>query len=100
MKPGRREYLDWLRGVAVLIMIGSHTIDSWTVVADRGRTAYRYAISIGGFGAPVFLFLAGIALMLAAGQRLRRGESESAAAAAVPGKSLASHFSSGSRRGR
>ena len=59
MKPGRRGYLDWLRGIAVLIMIGSHTIDSWTIVADRGRPAYRYALMIGGLGAPVFLFLAG-----------------------------------------
>ena len=83
MKPGRRGYLDWLRGIAVLIMIGSHTIDSWTIVADRGRPAYRYALMIGGLGAPVFLFLAGIALVLAAGARLRKGQSEEAAAAAA-----------------
>ena len=83
MKPGRRGYLDWLRGIAVLIMIGSHTIDSWTIVADRGRPAYRYALMIGGLGAPVFLFLAGIALVLAAGARLRKGQSEDAAAAAA-----------------
>ena len=83
MKPGRRGYLDWLRGIAVLIMIGSHTIDSWTIVADRGRTAYRYALMIGGLGAPVFLFLAGIAIVLAAGARLRKGQSDAAAAAAA-----------------
>ena len=35
--PSRRRYLDWLRGVAVLIMIEAHTLDSWTRVADRGR---------------------------------------------------------------
>jgi uncharacterized membrane protein len=83
MKPGRRGYLDWLRGVAVLIMIGSHAIDSWTIVADRSRTAYRYAMMIAGIGAPIFLFLAGIALVLAAGSRLRGGQSEAAVAAAA-----------------
>lgn len=71
----RREYLDWLRGVAVLIMIEAHALDSWTRVADRTRSAYGWAIVVGGFGAPIFLFLAGISLALAAGSRLRKGVS-------------------------
>ena len=78
---GRRGYLDWLRGVAVLIMIEAHTLDSWTRAADRGRPEYGWAIVLGGFGAPVFLFLAGIALALAAGSRLRRGATPAEAAA-------------------
>ena len=69
----RRRYLDWLRGVAVLIMIEGHTIDSWTRVADRGREGYGWAIIVAGIGAPIFLFLAGISLALAAGSRLRKG---------------------------
>jgi uncharacterized membrane protein len=77
----RREYLDWLRGVAVLIMIEAHTLDSWTRVADRTRSDYGWAIVLGGFGAPVFLFLAGIALTLAAGSRLRRGLGQAEVAA-------------------
>jgi uncharacterized membrane protein len=36
---------------------------------------------IGGFGAPIFLFLAGVSLALAAGSRLRKGLSEHDAAA-------------------
>src|SRR5687767_8851969 len=68
----RRGYLDWLRGVAVLIMIEAHTIDSWTRVEDRGGPAYGWAMVLGGFGAPIFLFLAGVALALAAGSRLRK----------------------------
>jgi len=78
---GRREYLDWLRGVAVLIMIEAHTLDSWTRIADRARGAYKWAIVVGGFGAPVFLFLAGIALALAAGSRLRKGLTDAEVAA-------------------
>jgi len=72
----RRAYLDWLRGVAVLIMIEAHTLDSWTHAADRGRSDYKWAIVVGGFGAPIFLFLAGVALSLAAGSRLDKGSSE------------------------
>jgi uncharacterized membrane protein len=69
----RRHYLDWLRGIAVLIMIEAHTIDSWTRVADRTRPFYAWGLIIGGFGAPMFLLLAGIALALAARSRLRKG---------------------------
>ena len=73
----RRAYLDWLRGIGVLIMIEAHTLDSWTRLADRERASYKWAIVLGGFGAPIFLFLAGVALVLAANARRRRGLSES-----------------------
>jgi uncharacterized membrane protein len=69
----RRPYLDWLRGVAVLIMIEAHTLDSWTRVPDRQSPSYQKAVILAGFGAPLFLFLAGVALMLAAGSRMRKG---------------------------
>jgi uncharacterized membrane protein len=69
----RRGYLDWLRGAGVLIMIEAHVLDAWTRVADRSSFAYRWSIVLGGFGAPIFLFLAGMALALAAGSRLRGG---------------------------
>ena len=69
----RRGYLDWLRGIAVLVMIEAHTLDAWSLPAEHARPAYRIAALIGGFGAPLFLFLAGAALALAAGTRRRRG---------------------------
>lgn len=72
----RRPYLDWLRGIGVLIMIEGHALDSWTLVADRTREAYRQAIVIAGIGAPIFLFLAGLAIALAAGSRLRKGQGD------------------------
>ena len=77
----RRVYLDWLRGIAVLIMIEAHTLDSWTQAADRARGVYKWAIVVGGFGAPIFLFLAGVAIPLAAGSRLRKGMSDAETAA-------------------
>ena len=72
----RRAYLDWLRGVAVLIMIEAHTLDSWTRPDDRSRAFFQWAMVLGGFGAPLFLFLAGVALTLAAGARARKGLSD------------------------
>jgi uncharacterized membrane protein len=81
----RRGYLDWLRGVAVLIMIEAHTLDAWTRVDERGNSWYGWAMVIGGFGAPIFLFLAGVALALACGSRMRKGKS-AAEAAALAGK--------------
>ena len=77
----RRGYLDWLRGIAVLIMVEAHTLDAWTRLGDRGTVWYAWAMIIGGFGAPIFLFLAGVAQPLAAGSRMRRGRSEAEAAA-------------------
>jgi uncharacterized membrane protein len=79
-KAGRRGYLDWLRGIAVLIMIEAHTLDSWTMPAERTGDAYRWAVILGGFGAPIFLFLAGVGLALGAGSRLRKGASPAEAA--------------------
>jgi uncharacterized membrane protein len=76
----RRQYLDWLRGIGVLIMVEAHTLDSWTRVEDRGH-AYGWAMVVGGFGAPTFLFLAGVSLALAVGSRLRKGLSEGDAGA-------------------
>jgi uncharacterized membrane protein len=70
--PVRHAYLDWVRGLAVLIMIEAHVLDSWTRAADRGRPVFGYAMILGGFGAPLFLFLAGVAIVLSAGSKFRR----------------------------
>jgi uncharacterized membrane protein len=77
----RRGYIDWLRGVSVLIMIEAHTLDAWTRLADRHNAVYAWAMIIAGFAAPSFLFLAGVSLALAAGSRLRRGKTADEATA-------------------
>ena len=70
--PVRHAYLDWVRGVAVLIMIEAHVLDAWTHAADRTRFAFGRAMTIGGFGAPLFLFLAGVAVVLSAESKVRK----------------------------
>lgn len=68
----RRGYLDWMRGLAVLIMIEAHVIDSWTRAADRQSSKYAWSTILGGFGAPLFLFLAGVSVALSAAAKTRR----------------------------
>jgi uncharacterized membrane protein len=79
----RREYLDWLRGVAVLLMIEAHLIDSWTSQPDRGTTIFGYAVIVGGMGSVFFLVLAGTAAALSAGSKWRGSGDAAAAASSV-----------------
>ena len=64
----RRAYIDWARGIAVLLMIEAHTIDAWTRLQPDRPTdvAFRDATVLGGFAAPLFLWLAGLAVVLRA----------------------------------
>jgi uncharacterized membrane protein len=72
MRPPRRAYLDWLRGIAVICMIEWHVLDAWTTLPARDGWAWAVIKVIGGFAAPLFLFLAGVAVPLAiAGHRSR-----------------------------
>lgn len=79
----RRTYLDVLRGLAVLVMIEAHVIDSWTRAADRNTFWFGASMILGGFGAPLFLFLAGVAVWLSAASKARRLGDDRAAAALV-----------------
>ncbi len=56
----RLAFLDWARGVAVLIMIPCHTFNAFARADLRGTSAYVFSQFIGGMAAPLFLFLAGI----------------------------------------
>ncbi len=82
-KVQRRGYLDWLRGLAVLVMIEAHLLDSWTRSPDRDMPEFGVAMIIGGMGAPLFLFLAGVAVPMSAGSKFRRSGDARAASSAV-----------------
>jgi uncharacterized membrane protein len=81
--PRRREHLDWLRGVAVLLMIEAHLFDSWTAEPHRQGSVFQVLMIIGGGGTTLFLFLAGVSVALSAGSKLRRTGSRRGAANAV-----------------
>jgi uncharacterized membrane protein len=53
----------------VIIMVAAHVTDAWTRMEDRQRDLYGYTVFIAGFAAPLFLFLAGLTLTLAASSR-------------------------------
>jgi uncharacterized membrane protein len=79
----RRTYIDWLRGVAVLFMIEWHTIDAWTADAERVGPVFSVLAFVGGWAAPLFLFLAGVSIPFAADAQRRKGCSDAEAAAAL-----------------
>jgi uncharacterized membrane protein len=77
-----------MRGLAVLIMIEAHVIDSWTRAADRHSYQFGWSMILGGFGAPLFLFLAGLSVALSASSKLRRFGDATAAYRAVVRRGL------------
>lgn len=56
-------------------MIEAHVLDAWTLRSERSTAAFGYLNILGGFAAPMFLWLAGLSLVLAAERsRLRTGD--------------------------
>jgi uncharacterized membrane protein len=86
--PPRRTYIDVLRGIAVLVMIEAHVIDSWTREPDRHLHWFRQSMVLGGFAAPLFLFMAGIGVAMSAGSKARRLGDEHEAARMVRNRGL------------
>jgi uncharacterized membrane protein len=78
----RLEFIDWLRGFAVVCMIVWHAIDAWTLPAARTGSLFDAIATAGGFAAPLFLFLAGVSVALAGSGRAPREDSESSSAGA------------------
>ena len=56
----RFPFLDWMRGLAILIMIQSHTFNSFTRLDLRDSGPYILSQFVGGLAAPLFLFMAGM----------------------------------------
>jgi uncharacterized membrane protein len=68
----RRPYIDWLRGAAVVIMIHAHVVDAWTRPADKTLPIYEWVLRLNGMAAPLFLFMAGVAVALGGAAGVRR----------------------------
>lgn len=50
-------------------MVMAHVIDAWTRQEDRSRPIYMYLVFINGLASPLFLFLAGLTISMAASAR-------------------------------
>ena len=53
-------------------MIEAHVFDGWTLVSERKRAVFINLMVLGGFAAPLFLFLAGVSLVLSAESKYRK----------------------------
>jgi uncharacterized membrane protein len=58
----RFPFLDWMRGLAVVIMIQCHTFNSFSRLDIREQGPYVLSQFIGGMAAPLFLFMAGMTM--------------------------------------
>jgi uncharacterized membrane protein len=58
----RFAFLDWLRGLAVVLMIQCHVFNSYTRPDTRESGTYVLTQFVGGMAAPLFLFMAGMTL--------------------------------------
>ena len=62
--PSRLAYIDWMRGLACVLMFQTHCYDSWLSPSARQGKFFMYSQLGGTFPAPLFLFLAGISFAL------------------------------------
>jgi len=62
----RVQFLDILRGVAVIIMVMGHSVDAVLSVEVRSSEWFRAYDSLRGFTAPIFLLLSGFAFSVVA----------------------------------
>jgi len=60
----RLAYIDWMRGLACVLMFQTHCYDSWLGGTARRSRFFMYSQLGGTFPAPLFLFLAGISFAL------------------------------------
>ena len=69
-KSGRLAYIDWLRGLACVLMFQAHCYNSWLSADARKSEFYRWSQAAATLPAPLFIFLAGVSVAMVT-QRLR-----------------------------
>ena len=69
----RLGYIDWLRGLACLVMFEVHCYDSWLSPAARQTAFYGWSRFSGILPGPLFLFLAGVSVALVTDKMRRKG---------------------------
>src|SRR6478752_1571005 len=72
-KPMRLRYIDWMRGLACVLMFQTHCYDSWLSPASRKTTFFMWSQLGGTLPAPLFLFLAGISFALVTDKLHQKG---------------------------
>jgi uncharacterized membrane protein len=71
--PFRLAYIDWMRGLACVLMFQTHCYDSWLGGDARKSTFFVWSQLGGTLPAPLFLFLAGISFALVTDKLWQKG---------------------------
>ena len=71
----RLAYIDWMRGLACLLMFQTHCYDSWLSGGARTSKFFMWSQLVGTLPAPLFLFLAGVSFALVTDKLRQRGVS-------------------------
>lgn len=71
--PSRLSYIDWMRGLACVLMFQTHCYDSWLSGGARKSTFFMWSQLGGTLPAPLFLFLAGISFALVTDKMRQKG---------------------------
>jgi uncharacterized membrane protein len=64
MKPSRLAYIDWMRGLACVLMFQTHCYNSWLKPEARKSALYAWSQLGGTLPAPLFIFLAGVSFAM------------------------------------
>src|SRR5579863_3772339 len=71
--PFRLAYIDWMRGLACVLMFQTHCYDSWLGGGARKSTFFMWSQLGGTLPAPLFLFLAGISFAIVTDKLRQKG---------------------------
>jgi len=72
----RLAYIDWMRGLACVLMFQTHCYDSWLAPPARKTSLFMWSQLGGTLPAPLFLFLAGISFALVTDKSRQRGAAQ------------------------
>jgi uncharacterized membrane protein len=72
LSSSRLAYIDWMRGLACVLMFQTHCYDSWLGASERQSKFFTWSQLGGTFPAPLFLFLAGISFALVTGKLVQK----------------------------
>jgi uncharacterized membrane protein len=76
----RLAYIDWMRGLACLLMFQWHCYNSWLAPEARESSLYAWSRLGGTLPAPLFVFLAGVSVALVTQKLREKGEPRNAIA--------------------
>src|ERR1700732_2682049 len=79
-RSGRLDYIDWMRGLACVLMFQTHCYDAWLSPEARKTAFFAWSQLGGTFPAPLFIFLAGVSVALVTERQRAKGIARNAIA--------------------